>query len=279
MTPRPVSAVLSPVPLGSDTTEGPGNTTGTTAPGRGVVLGSDGNSLISWTFSERYYEDYGYYGQSPYVRPRAHVVWRRSIRSPRSPFPERTAFSVSYREREILQRGLRCVCVCSIIPSYPCRIVTEGSEIQVGADLGKGLRSTAGALTTRPGRKRNVPCRFNHCHTVSYLTNQTVTNRHQCRAGPVWSRNGVFCDLYQPIDIQRVSGWAPGRAPGFLTVSKAENEGLGIYSVLAPRTAAREPPRGRPRRGGRWTYACRAGVEKIFRATKEDRSHERDATA
>jgi hypothetical protein len=266
VTSRGVYALFSPRPRGREADAGPRIETRTTGVVGSVVLGQSDKPLILWGFFPTYYEDYEYYRGEPYVRVRAHEVRGCSIRSIRSPLSEKTIFSIPYRERERLQSLLLCVCVCSITSSYPCRIVAKRLSIWTWAEDEEALEPQAHTLTAGPSRHRIIPCCFNHCHIVSYLTKQTVTIPDfylVCRAR---SRNGLFCNVYQPIDIQWVSGRAPGRAPGFWSVSKAENKGSGLYSFLSLRAHARDPPPARPRLGaGVDTRLLAQRPEKNFR--------------
>lgn len=268
MTTRAVHALLSPPPLWFRYNREARNTTVTTVPLAGVVLGLDGKCLITLRFSDTYYEYYEYYGQSPIMRPRAHVVSWRSIRSIRSIPAEKTAFPGSYREREILQRGPRCVCVCSIIYSYPCQVVAKDTQLSFRDRRSEVSEPRAGALRTRPSRNRIIPCRFNHWATVSSLVNQTVTNLdldHVCRDR---SRSLIFREVSQHTDIKRVSGRARGRARGFRPSRAVRIRG----PVLIPnwlRARPRASPPARPRHAGRGGHTpVDAGPGKNFRSSQ-----------
>jgi hypothetical protein len=260
VTVRPVCALFSPVPLGRDTTGEARDTTGTTVPVLTVVRPLRRKYLKPRAFFQTYYEDYGYYGQSPFMRVRAHEAFPRSNRSPRSIILKRLLFSTPYREREILQSILRCVCVCSIIHSYPCQIVADRRITGRSADLREALQPQARALRTGALRTRIIPVRFNHCRNAINLIDETATMSDLCLDCTIAARNALFCDLSQPIETIGDTGRAPGAAPDLDLSHGLRMEGFDyIPNWLRPRpaghlgAAARAPPRApaQARRGGR----------------------------
>ena len=214
MTSRPVYALFPRLPVGIRFSRAARNTPNTPKGFWPGVAGRRRKCLILRGYFPTYSEYSGYSTDRANVRACAHEVSGWSIRSIRSIRLKLTAFPDTYREREILQSLLRCVCVCSIIPSYPWPIVSSDTVFSVSADLGEALEPQAQPLTAGLSRTRIIPCRFNHCHTVSSLSLRTRNDVAFCLDCTDRSQNGIFCNVSYPIDITRVSGRGTGAGTG-----------------------------------------------------------------
>jgi hypothetical protein len=153
-----------------------------------------------------------------------------------------------------------CVCVCSILYSYACQVVSDRPIIRRSADLGEALQPQARALRTGAFRNQIIPCRFNHCRNAISLTNQIATMSDLCLDCTIRSRNGSFCDLSQPFETMGDAGRASGPAPG-TKVSHTMRKRLWEYhhNSLVHFNAARHanPTDRRPRRGDLRSGDCR----------------------